>query len=116
MKKRILLTTFLIGFTTFLFAQSNLKVIEYKILKFENDKKTELVVPKGQTWKIESMIARKETKIEFVVDDDMYILYYIHHKGVFDELIPFYLPENTKFSLKPIDDKIALSIAVLKIE
>ena len=112
MKKGILLTVFLIGFTAFLFAQNNLKVIEYKILKFDKETHPEYTVPKGQTWKIESIIVRKEAKIEFVVDDDMYIFFYAHHTGVSDELLPFYLPENTEFSLKSIDDKIALAAII----
>ena len=116
MKTKILLTALLIGLTGFLFAQSNLKIVEYKILKFEKKVAGEYTVPKGQTWKIESVVGSNDDKMIFIVDDVELLLYYSLHNGVTDKFLPFYLPENTTFSLKPAGDNIVFSIAVLKIE
>lgn len=114
--KKILFVILLIVSISPLFGQSNVKVVEYKILKFEADKKTEFTVPKDQNWRIESIVTRKEDKIEFYIEDDLYILFYEHNIGLSDEFRPFTIPEETKFSIKPINDQIALSITVLKIE
>jgi hypothetical protein len=123
-KKKILLTLLLINFISLLYAQDNLKVIEYKIIKFEtkgkNTKSTEYTVPKGQVWKIVSMIATYDVKAEITIDGDEYrFLYRAEIQGVTDGLLPFYLPENTVFSLGQIagaGNKAALNIEVLKIE
>lgn len=114
--KKILITVLFLVASSILFGQSNLKVVEYKILKFEKDKKTEFTVPKGQNWKIESVVTRKEDKIEFYIEDDLYILLYQHNIGLSDEFRPFTIPEETKFSMKPLNGHIAISVTVLKIE
>jgi hypothetical protein len=122
MKKKILLTVLLISFISIVFAQNNLKVIEYKIIKFEtpdkSTKSTEYVVPQGQVWKIVSMISLRDVKVEITIDGEEYsFLYRAEIQGVTDGLLPFYLPENTTFSLGQIRDvRAALNIEVLKIE
>lgn len=114
--KRILFTLLLIGFSIISFAQDNLKVVEYKIIKFEKKVKGEFTVPKGQTWKIESVVGSNDDKMIFIVDGVELLLYYSLHNGVTDKFLPFYLPENTKFSLQPAGDNMVFNIAVLKIE
>jgi hypothetical protein len=124
MRKRILLTVLLIGFVSLLFAQDNLKVIEYQIIKFETKGKntisTEYTVPEGQVWKIFSMIATYDVEAKITINGDEYrFLYRAKIEGVTDGLFPFYLPENTTFNLGQIagaGNKAALNIAVLRIE
>lgn len=115
MKKIVLLLMFFVFGVSALFAQSNLKVIEYKILKFKKGDTKEYTIPKGQIWKIESVLAYDGMKVEFTIDDDLYLFFWHEHTGVTDEFIPFYLPENTKFKMKPAD-KMVISVAVLKID
>jgi hypothetical protein len=122
--KRILFTLLFISIVSLLFAQDNLKVIEYKIIKFEtkgkNTSSTEYTVPKGQVWKIVSMIATYDVKAEITINGDLYrFLYRAEIQGVTDDLLPFYLPENTIFSLGQIagaGNKAAFNIEVLRIE
>ena len=102
--------------TISLFGQDNVKIVEYKILKYEKNKKTELTVPKGQNWRFIGVVTRKPDKIEFYIEDDIYIFLYDHHVGLNNEFIPFILPEGTRFSIKPIEGSVAFRIAVLKIE
>lgn len=116
MKKIILLNLLLFVFAGFASSQTNLKIVEFKILKFEQDKKTELTVPKGQNWRIESMVTRRDDKIEFYIDDVLYVLLYKRDIGLSDGFRPFTIPEETKFSIKPLDGEIAICVAVLKIE
>lgn len=113
--KRILFTLLLFSFITCLFAQNNIKVIEYKILKFDKDNSPEYTVPEKQIWKIESIVAREACKVEFTIDDDLYLFFWFHEWGTTDQVIPFYLPAKTKFKMKP-QEKIAICIAVLQIE
>lgn len=114
MKKIIILISFL-AIAGAVFAQDNLKVIDYKILKFDKDNYPEYTVPENQVWRIEGMVAREACKIEFTIDGDLYLIFWFHEWGPSDQAIPFYLPAKTKFTMKP-QEKIAISIAVLKIE
>ncbi|MFO7829645.1 MAG: hypothetical protein R6V23_13560 [Bacteroidales bacterium] len=76
--------------------------------------KGEHLVPKGEYWRIESVVTRGEDKIEFEINDELYILLYEHHIGISDDFLPFTIPEETKFSMKPIEWNFIINIAVLK--
>ena len=115
MKKYSILILLLLSFIS-LFGQNNVKVFEYKILKIEKDNKTELTIPKGENWRVESIFSIKEEKIEFYIDEDLYVLLFRHDIGLSDDFLPFTLPAETKFIFKPLQGDIALSVAVLKIE
>jgi len=115
MKKYSILILLLFSIIS-LFGQNNVKVVEYKILKIEKDNKTVLTVPKGENWSVESIVALKEEKIEFYIEEDLYVLLFRHDIGLSDDFLPFILPAETKFRFKPLQGDIALSVAVLKIE
>lgn len=114
--RKLLITLCFIAITGLLFAQSNVKVVEYKVLTFEKKVDNEYVVPKGETWRIENAIGNCDDKLLFFMNDKEYILYYSLKNGITDGFLPFYLPENTKFNLNISGENISFIIAVLKIE
>lgn len=113
--KKLLFAICFIASTGLLFAQSNIKIKEYKVLQFDKDETYEYKVPEGETWKIESIVFRKNTKIEFVIDEKMYLVILHEQLGPTVGFLPFYCPEKKKLSFKTYED-VAISIAVLNIE